>query len=65
MSSFEEDIASTQKWFDSPRFKGIVRLYTARQVVEQRGSAEADQTFDQNSKSEPHGQRYPALANQR
>jgi len=36
MSSFEQDVAATQRWFDSPRFAGLVRLYTARQVVEQR-----------------------------
>ena len=38
MRSFDQEIATTQQWFESPRFKGIVRLYTARQVVEQRGS---------------------------
>ncbi|MGA8075185.1 MAG: isocitrate lyase, partial [Candidatus Acidiferrales bacterium] len=38
MRSFEQEIATTQQWFESPRFAGIVRLYTARQVVEQRGS---------------------------
>lgn len=35
---FEKEVASTQEWFDSPRFAGTVRLYTARQVVEQRGT---------------------------
>jgi isocitrate lyase len=38
MSSFDEHVAQTQQWFDSPRFEGIRRLYTARQVVEQRGT---------------------------
>ncbi len=41
---FEEDVAATQRYFDSPRFAGIVRLYTARQVVEQRGTIPADYT---------------------
>ena len=36
--SFEQEINETQEWFDSPRFAGIVRPYTARQVVEQRGT---------------------------
>ncbi|MDX1890333.1 isocitrate lyase ICL2 [Mycolicibacterium sp. 050158] len=36
--SFEKDVAATQQYFDSPRFEGIVRLYTARQVCEQRGT---------------------------
>jgi isocitrate lyase len=44
MSSFEQEVASTQQWFDSPRFAGIVRLYTARQVVEQRGTIAHDYT---------------------
>ncbi|HEX7616326.1 MAG TPA: isocitrate lyase ICL2 [Thermoanaerobaculia bacterium] len=44
MSSFEQEVASTQQWFDNPRFAGIVRLYTARQVVEQRGTIAHDYT---------------------
>jgi len=44
MRSFEQEIATTQQWFDSPRFAGIVRLYTARQVVEQRGTIASDYT---------------------
>ncbi|MBI2566132.1 MAG: isocitrate lyase family protein [Candidatus Schekmanbacteria bacterium] len=30
-----------QRWFDSPRFAGIKRLYSAREVVEQRGTIHA------------------------
>ncbi|MCV7419347.1 isocitrate lyase family protein [Mycobacterium yunnanensis] len=41
-TSFDDDVAATQKYFDSPRFEGIVRLYTARQVAEQRGTIECD-----------------------
>ncbi len=44
MRSFEQEIAATQQWFDGPRFAGIVRLYTARQVVEQRGTIASDYT---------------------
>ena len=44
MTSFEEQVAATQEWFDSPRFAGIVRLYSARQVVEQRGTIGHDYT---------------------
>jgi isocitrate lyase len=43
-SPFEQDVTATQKYFDSPRFAGIVRLYTARQVVEQRGTIAVDYT---------------------
>jgi isocitrate lyase len=39
---FDRDVAATQRYFDSPRFDGIVRLYTARQVVEQRGTIPSD-----------------------
>jgi len=41
-TSFDEDVAATQEYFDSPRFEGIVRLYTARQVAEQRGTIPCD-----------------------
>src|SRR5919106_3825151 len=41
---FERDVAATQRYFDSARFDGIVRLYTARQVVEQRGTIPTDYT---------------------
>src|SRR5438046_3164109 len=43
--SFEHEINETQEWFDSPRFAGIVRPYTARQVVEQRGTIRHDYTI--------------------
>ena len=42
MSTFDQAVADTQKWFDGPRFAGITRLYSARQVVEQRGTIAAD-----------------------
>jgi isocitrate lyase len=41
-SSFDREVAETQAWFDSARFKGVTRLYTARQVVEQRGTIPTD-----------------------
>ena len=44
MTSFEEEVAATQAWFDCPRFCGITRLYSARQVVEQRGTIPHDYT---------------------
>ena len=44
MTSFEQEVDATQRWFDSPRFAGITRLYTARQVVEQRGTIARDYT---------------------
>lgn len=41
---FEQNVAETQRYFDSARFAGIIRLYTARQVVEQRGTIPVDYT---------------------
>ncbi|OBF80456.1 isocitrate lyase [Mycobacterium sp. 852002-51163_SCH5372311] len=41
---FEQETAATQRYFDGPRFAGITRLYTARQVVEQRGTIPTDYT---------------------
>jgi isocitrate lyase len=40
--AFESDVAATQAYQDSPRFDGITRLYSARQVVEQRGTIPSD-----------------------
>src|ERR1700741_5628791 len=39
---FERSVSETQRYFDSPRFEGITRLYSARQVVEQRGTIPSD-----------------------
>ncbi|AKS34020.1 isocitrate lyase ICL2 [Mycolicibacterium goodii] len=41
---FDSEVAATQAYFDSPRFEGITRLYSARQVVEQRGTIATDHT---------------------
>src|SRR2546430_10162751 len=42
--AFERDVAATQRYQDSPRFAGITRLFSARQVAEQRGTIPADYT---------------------
>src|SRR5271170_6022093 len=42
--AFERDVAATQQYQDSPRFDGITRLFSARQVAEQRGTIPADYT---------------------
>lgn len=41
-TSFDQDVAATQQYLDSPRFEGITELYSARQVAEQRGTIPAD-----------------------
>lgn len=40
--SFDDEVATTAAYFESPRFEGIVRLYSARQVAEQRGTIPSD-----------------------
>jgi len=35
---FENEIAELRRWFASPRFAGIKRVHSAREVVEQRGT---------------------------
>jgi isocitrate lyase len=44
MKSIESEVAETEGWFQSPRFAGVTRLYSARQVVEQRGTIQPDYT---------------------
>ena len=38
MTLFDEQIAAAERWFAQPRFDGIIRLYSARQVAEQQGT---------------------------
>jgi isocitrate lyase len=39
---FEKEIEQVRQWFKSPRFEGIKRVHTAREVVEQRGTIRPD-----------------------
>ena len=41
---FDAEVDSTRGWMASPRFAGLRRLYSARQVVQQRGSIGQDHT---------------------
>ena len=42
MSTFDQETQDLTGWFGSDRFKEITRLYSARQVVEQRGTIRND-----------------------
>jgi isocitrate lyase len=42
MTSFDQQVAATQQWFDSPRFRYVTRLYGARRIVSQRGTITTD-----------------------
>jgi isocitrate lyase len=41
-TTFDHRVRDASDYFASPRFKGIIRLYSPRQVVEQRGTITAD-----------------------
>ena len=45
MKTFSDEVKATKEWFNSPRFKGILRLFTPEQVVEQRGTIPVDYTI--------------------
>ncbi|HEV8700675.1 MAG TPA: isocitrate lyase ICL2 [Candidatus Polarisedimenticolia bacterium] len=42
MSAFDRQVEAARTWFDSPRFKGIVRLYSPADVAEQQGTIQGD-----------------------
>jgi isocitrate lyase len=42
MNSFENNVREVSEWFGTPRFQGIIRLYSPRQVVEQTGTIATD-----------------------
>jgi len=42
MTMFDQQVAAAKEWFASPRFDGIVRLYSPRQVAEQQGTLSSD-----------------------
>ena len=44
MTQFDQQVAAAKQWFASPRFAGIVRLYSPRQVAEQQGTLSGDYT---------------------
>ena len=45
MTRFTEEVKATLKWFSTPRFDGVLRLYTPDQVVEQRGTIRVEYTI--------------------
>src|ERR1039458_6262804 len=49
MTMFDQQVATARDWFASPRFDGIVRLYSPRQVAEQQGTLSGDYTVARQS----------------
>ena len=41
-TTFDQQVEAARQWFTSPRFDGIVRLYSPRQVAEQQGTISGD-----------------------
>ena len=49
---FDQQVAAATEWFASPRFDGIVRLYSPRQVAEQQGTLSGDYTVARRAAEE-------------
>jgi len=52
MTTFDQQVAAAQQWFASPRFAGIVRLYSPREVAEQQGTISIDHTVARRTAEE-------------
>ncbi len=44
MPMFDQQVSAAKEWFASPRFAGILRLYSPHQVAEQQGTIRGDYT---------------------
>ncbi len=42
MGTLKQEVEATAAWMNGPRFEGITRLHTAKQIVEQRGTIQTD-----------------------
>src|ERR1017187_2654221 len=49
---FDQQVTAAKEWFASPRFDGIVRLYSPRQVAEQQGTISGDYTVARQAAEE-------------
>src|SRR5271169_3664298 len=52
MTMFDQQVAAAKEWFARPRFDGIVRLYSPRQVAEQQGTLSGDYTVARRAAEE-------------
>jgi len=52
MTQFDQQLAAAKQWFASPRFAGIVRLYSPREVAEQQGTIPSDCTVARRAAEE-------------
>jgi isocitrate lyase len=49
MGVFEDDVEATRRWMEGERFAEITRVYSPRQVVEQRGNVPTDYIVARNA----------------
>jgi isocitrate lyase len=54
-NAFEAQVAAVRDWMSGPRFAGIVRLHTARQVAAQQGTIQPDYTVARTAAEAFHG----------
>src|SRR5215831_19465910 len=52
LTTFDEQVAAAELWFASPRFAGILRLYSPREVAEQQGTIVGDYTVARRAAEE-------------
>ena len=52
--AFEAEVAASRQWMEGERFSETTRLYSARQVVEQRGAIETDHPVARNAADRLH-----------
>ena len=52
MTTPDQQVEAARQWFASPRFAGIVRLYSPRQVAEQQGTIPGDYTVARRAAEE-------------
>jgi isocitrate lyase len=52
MTMFDQQVAAAKEWFARPRFDGIIRLYSPRQVAEQQGTLSGDYTVARQAAEE-------------
>ena len=52
MTTFDQQVAAAKQWFVSPRFAGVSRLYSPREVAEQQGTISSDYTVARRAAEE-------------
>jgi isocitrate lyase len=62
MSAFETEVVETARWMASARWEGITRLYSPRQVVEQRGTIQPDYTVARLAAEQFHARLWELFA---